>query len=299
MRSITVAADDMGMTPGITDGILRCIDHGHVGSVSVLANGWDFARAARELRARPWVQVGVHVNLVEGVPISPPDSIPLLIGADGRFSASFASLWLRGVIGGPRRRRALAAQVEREARAQIERVRAALREDRPLHLDSHRHMHMVPFVFEVFLRLALEHRLRSLRLVREPAFIHAGPGALRAYLGAGIVKHVVLNALARRCLPQLQARGLAHCDYLIGVLFTGRMTAAVARDALAAIGRRAGPAATVEVLFHPGRATEHERQHWSRDPALAAYYCSPERDSEAEQIARLRPLVGFAPAPSA
>jgi predicted glycoside hydrolase/deacetylase ChbG (UPF0249 family) len=299
MRSISIAADDLGLTPGITDGILRCVDRGHVGSVSLLANGWDFARAASELRARPWVQVGVHVNLVEGVPISPPDSIPLLVGPDGHFSASFASLWLRQIMAAPRRRRALAAQVEREARAQIERVRAAVGEDRSLHLDSHRHIHMVPFVFEVFLRLALEQRLRFLRLVREPAFIHVGPGALRAYLGAGIVKHVVLNGLARRSLPQLRASGMAHCDYLVGVLFTGHMTAEVARDALAEIARRAGSAARVEVLFHPGRATEHERRLWSRAPDLAAYYCSPDRDREAEQVARLRPLLGLPRAASA
>jgi len=152
MTVVVITADDIGMTRGITDGILRCVDRGAVDSVSLLANGRDFEHAASELRRRPQVRVGVHVNLVEGAPLSAPASVALLVGPCGRFTQSFGSLWLHGLKRRSRQREELAAQIEQETRAQIKAVRAAVG-GRPLHIDSHRHVHMIPWVLDIYIRL--------------------------------------------------------------------------------------------------------------------------------------------------
>lgn len=288
MTKIIVSADDIGMTPGVTDGILRCVDDDLLTNVSIIANGWDFDRAAAELRKRPRVRVTVHANLVEGSPISPPESVPRLIGRDGRFQTSFVSFLLRNITSTPRIRRDLAAQVEREVRAQIERVRDALGEDRPLHLDSHQHVHMVPFIFEIFLRLATDLNLHYLRLVNEPLFFHGGHGAMGVYFGSGIVKHLLLKALAHYVRPQLRASGISYCGHFVGVLFTGRMTAKAADAALKALVRRGKTNETIEVLFHPGRAADGERVLWRGHAGFERFYCSPNRDIEALELRRLR-----------
>lgn len=53
--------------------------------------------------------------------------------------------------------------------AQIERVRGALR---PLHIrvDSHRYVHLLPFVFAVVMERSSAWRVREIRVVNEPLF---------------------------------------------------------------------------------------------------------------------------------
>jgi hypothetical protein len=46
-------------------------------------------------------------------------------------------------------------------------------------------------------------------------------------------------------------------------------------------------AAEVEVVFHVGRAAEDERSRWKGRESMAAFYCSPLRDSEFAEAAEL------------
>jgi predicted glycoside hydrolase/deacetylase ChbG (UPF0249 family) len=49
---IRVHADDLGVSRGVTDEILRCIDEGPVQGVSIIANGAAFDHAVTALRSR-------------------------------------------------------------------------------------------------------------------------------------------------------------------------------------------------------------------------------------------------------
>jgi predicted glycoside hydrolase/deacetylase ChbG (UPF0249 family) len=287
---VMITADDFGLSPGITDGILRCIDDGLLDSVSLVPNGADFERAAAALRERKDMHVSVHINIVEGSPVSDAAAIPRLVGANGKFRQSFVTLAYQQFAPG---RREVEKQLYQEIQAQVMRVREALGEERPIHLDSHQHVHMIPFVFDLFLHAARDFGLSRLRLSSEPLFLHFGKGAAAAYLGTGIIKSLVLGTLSAVNSGKLVSSGIRGSRNFIGILFTGRMTAAAAGTALAAVTGHAGNDDPVEVTFHPGRALENERKLWSDRPDLASFYLSEKRNMEAVELAGLRLPPGF------
>src|SRR3954465_2374224 len=81
---LVVNADDFGMSPPISNGILRAHRDGIVTSTSLLGNCADLDQARTLLAGAPNLGVGVHLALVGGAPVSDPASVPSLIGAGGR-----------------------------------------------------------------------------------------------------------------------------------------------------------------------------------------------------------------------
>jgi predicted glycoside hydrolase/deacetylase ChbG (UPF0249 family) len=62
-RLLIINADDLGASPGINAGILEAIDARVVTSASLMVNMPAAASAAELAAARPWLSVGIHVNL--------------------------------------------------------------------------------------------------------------------------------------------------------------------------------------------------------------------------------------------
>src|SRR2546429_5819148 len=83
-RCLVVNADDFGLSPGVTDGILEAHAAGVVSSVSVLVNapGWAHAVAALP-GAGSTLGAGLHLNLTAGEPVSSGGS--LVHPPTGRF----------------------------------------------------------------------------------------------------------------------------------------------------------------------------------------------------------------------
>lgn len=139
---LIVNADDLGRTIGINQGIFEAHARGIVTSATLMVSYPAAEAAARELHAYPDLGVGLHVQLTGGRPLTDPESIPSLVGADGRFPAKpegHGELRLEEVL----------VEVE----AQLARF-SALVGGTPTHLDSHHHSHRLPVVTEALARVA-------------------------------------------------------------------------------------------------------------------------------------------------
>jgi predicted glycoside hydrolase/deacetylase ChbG (UPF0249 family) len=146
-RYLIVTADDVGIHRGMTEGAIRAHREGIVTACSVVANGRDFENAVARLRDTPSLEVGVHLSLVEEQPLTN-------IRAPQKYT-SFVPLYLARVI--------TIADIERELRAQIERVLATGL--RVTHVNGHQHLHVLPRVFAVVARLAREYAIPYVRIV--------------------------------------------------------------------------------------------------------------------------------------
>jgi len=80
-RRLIVNADDFGLTPGVSAGILSAHHHGIVTSTTLLATAAIDPEQLAALRDSG-LGVGIHVNLTLGRPLSNGRS---LVDADGRF----------------------------------------------------------------------------------------------------------------------------------------------------------------------------------------------------------------------
>jgi chitin disaccharide deacetylase len=139
IRRLIVNADDFGLAPGVSAGILAAHRHGIVSSTTLLATATIDADAVRALRDSA-LGVGLHVNLTLGRPLSRGRS---LVGTDGRFVRDVRHAAAR----------ANAADVEREVAAQIEKFESLVRRA-PTHLDTHHHVGLLAPVAEVVLDAA-------------------------------------------------------------------------------------------------------------------------------------------------
>jgi predicted glycoside hydrolase/deacetylase ChbG (UPF0249 family) len=230
-RILVVNADDVGLHPRLTDGALAAHDTGIVTSCSVVATGAGFADAAARLRARPTLDVGVHLSLTGGAPLSPPREVASLVDGSGRFLPGWPALAWRAFGG-----RLRSDEVERELERQIERaLEAGLAVS---HLDGHHHLHVLPGVVEVVIALAAELEIPFVRCPVEGDPWRAGP--LRG------MSLTVLSGFGRRAAARMRAAGLRHADRTLGIARAGRLDMPELRWL---VGRVEG---VCELVCHPG-----------------------------------------------
>jgi predicted glycoside hydrolase/deacetylase ChbG (UPF0249 family) len=281
-------ADDMGATVAMSRRIADAWQRGLLDGFSVMGNGDgldELARAFDENHGRS-LRLAAHLNLSEGRPLMPPEAVPMLVGAHNHLRHTFGSLLALWLKSSQENRRRLLQQVEAEWRAQLRHVVTVARGRRVNALDSHIHLHMLPFLFPVAVQLAREHEIEEVRVTAEPFHLSAQwRDSIALGFAVNLVKHVVLRHCARRAANHLRGTGVRGPDCLIGVLYTGRMSADAARAGLAA-ARRAG-ASTVELLFHIGRADQGEKERWVGNSAVGAFPLSAERDREFAELIRL------------
>lgn len=284
VRRLLLHADDFGATPHGNGMILRGIDEGCLNSVSLMATGHAFDGAVEALAARPGVAVAAHLNLWEGRPVSSPEAVPDLVTTQGRFRHGFVSLWRACCGGDADRRDALLSQIRTEYAAQWNRIRRALPPGTPLALDSHVHFHLIPPLFRIASDLLAQDPYPDyIRHVREPWWVYSvSPGHVLSFCNANPVKHMLLRHLSGKAEAVSRAQGQVWPDVFLGVLYTGRMTAPVARGLLrklAGTGFR-----FAQVLFHPGGASEGEEALWEGQVDALAPMRSPMRERELEAV---------------
>lgn len=267
-RLLVVNGDDFGLTPGVNAGILDAHRKGVLSSASVLAAGPALAAALEQVRRTPTLGIGCHLALVDGQPVLPPSRVPTLVGEDGRFRPTW-----RALIGDCFRRRVALDEVERELAAQIDRLRSE--GVRVTHLDSHKHVHTYPPLFEIVARLATRFEIRVVRVPLElPAVRLVAGNFLDRVARRQAIENVALAPWARRARRLLARHGLPPPPHFFGRVHTGLLTEAVLQKIMAPL-----PEGVSELMTHPGYADEHLARLRTRlraaRAAEAALLCAP------------------------
>ncbi|HNB52559.1 MAG TPA: ChbG/HpnK family deacetylase [Anaerolineales bacterium] len=158
--SLIINADDFGWTDGHNRAVEQAHREGILNSASLMTTTSGFAEALQILARSPELRVGVHLTLNETPPALSSAQLPALTGSDGQFHDSIRAivqLWGAGKL----RKEIILA----EWRAQLE---LALRAGVPVsRLDSHKHVHLFPPLWDAFLVLAQEYKIPYIRLPLE------------------------------------------------------------------------------------------------------------------------------------
>lgn len=260
MKKIIINADDFGLCAPVNEGIILAHRRGILTSATLMTNTPGFEQAVALARENPALGVGVHLNIVRGRPLSPPEEIPTLVGPDGRFPAGAGRILLKLAAG-----RIRPVEIERELRAQVEKARAT---GLPLtHLDSEKHMHAVPVVFEIVLRLGREYGFRRVRFIREYGFSRHPAQSLKA---------AFLSLCCARMRRRVRAAGFVITDSFYGICNSGRMSAARLRR----IFRRVGEG-TAEIGVHPGFRNP---ELFAVEAEVGRYYINAFREGELQAL---------------
>jgi predicted glycoside hydrolase/deacetylase ChbG (UPF0249 family) len=181
--------------------------------------------------------------------------VPSLVNDAGEFEGGPDGLLLKIATRGLSLR-----EVELEWSAQIAKVRDAGIE--PTHLDGHKHVHMLPGLFEIALRLAKRQGIGAIRVSHEASSLRSAlsTGERRA---AVVLKQGVqargLKLLARNAREQAERAGMSTADYFCGIAQTGELT----KEGVARLLRNL-PEGTTELMCHPGYADDALRKTATR-----------------------------------
>ena len=240
---LIVNADDYGYFRCVSKGILKAAGHGIVTATGVLVNAPHFTEQAAMLRDCDVLDVGVHLNLTEGMPLT-SELRRGLSRWSGRFPQKFAMAGaiLSGAI--------KTEDISREWQAQIERC---LDNGLPVKfLNSHEHMHMLPPLFPVVKVLAKHHHIQHIRF--PTSRLGGGPSNGSLFRGA-VIK--VLGTISRRRADTRTAR-------FLGMEASGKLDLPYLERSLS----RLGAGEIYELMCHPG---EFDAQEVS-DSRLVRYH---------------------------
>jgi len=244
MKHLIVNADDFGLTENVNRGILDAHRQGIVTSTTLLANGLAFEAAAAASKRFHRLGIGVHLNLTEGMPVADASHIRTLVDVGGRLHMAPTRLWA-GIATG----QVSMSDIEFELRAQVRKViRSGIR---PTHLDGHKHVHVLPPVSEVVIRLAQEFGIPAVRCpVEQYAHATVPPRNHVVSRFSSVKQYLVgraVSKLARSFREKLARVGLLSPTYFYGLSQTGFLDARAIREILEDL-----PPGISELMCHPG-----------------------------------------------
>jgi predicted glycoside hydrolase/deacetylase ChbG (UPF0249 family) len=221
-----------------------------------MANGEAFEEAVAMARRATRLSVGVHLNLTQGVPVSPPSAVPSLVDARGRLYLTPGRLLGRLIT-----RRINLLEIELELQEQIVKVlRAGII---PTHLDGHKHVHILPGISEIVIRLAQEFGIPSVRCPLEefPMAVRLPHGprdpqtsVLKQYLVGRAV-----SWFARRFRLRLSRAELVWPAHFFALTETGFLNTKTLENILERL-----PEGVSELMCHPGYTNSHLKRTGTR-----------------------------------
>ena len=271
-------ADDYGISDKSNARIEECLAQGVLNKVSVLPNG-DLG-AFRQRLSCYGAKLSLHLNLVEGYPLSDPKEIDLLVAKDGAFRHSFVGLFFLSLSG---KRARLQKQLYKELEKQIAFWTEAMGEGVPICMDSHQHTHMIPLVFRTLMQVLGDKgvAVECIRFPAEPISPYLlTPSLYTSYTPSGVVKHWLLNVLGWINRGELKKANLDF-SYFIGVMFSGRVTEGKIKKVLPCY-RKLGEKHNkdIEIGLHPGYPEPGEALMAGCRPGFKAFYASQWRKRE-------------------
>ncbi len=177
---LIVNADDFGLNKAVNEGIMEAVNHGIVTSVSLMVNTGGFSDAMEIMRKDRMIDVGLHLNVFRGKPIS---QLNYLVDKNGNFAENILLFFIKCYLNKQR----AAREIYEEFDCQIK--RALDNGVNISHLDTEKHIHILPFILKIMIELAKKYNIAAVRfpfeknwLTRRPAIRQFGKLCFMSFL---------------------------------------------------------------------------------------------------------------------
>ena len=242
-KQVIINADDFGLSGPVNEGIIQAHKAGMLKSVSLLTNSKGLKDALEKYSDNPDLGLGLHLTLVFGKPVSPPEKVSSLLFKNDEFAIGFDNFVPKYLLG----------QIKLdEIEYEWERQRDAVSDIKIDHIDSHQHLHLLPGLFDLTIKLAKKWKVKYVRVPYENFEI-----CIRGHDNLGCS---VLNIFSWGKKRRLSAAKLKTTDNFFGSSFTGALTEDVMQILFLEI-----PEGVTEIMCHPGKkdAKLRKRYGWT------------------------------------
>jgi chitin disaccharide deacetylase len=160
MNNIIVNADDFGARASVNKAIVSLFDSGILSSTTLMANMPGFDEAVELAHQHKIIdRVGAHLVLTEGVPLTEGiKSVAYLFNREQ--GGNIRRLLIKKLFYLDKTQKTL---IYKEYSAQIEKIRSA--GIKINHIDTHQHMHDMPGIMQVLIKLIKEHKIPAMRIL--------------------------------------------------------------------------------------------------------------------------------------
>lgn len=224
---LIVNADDFGYYSCVSEGILHAHRDGIVTATGVFGNSPDLTSDVGLLQETPTLDVGVHLNMTFGGPLT--DSMrDKLADRNGQFPSKFGLLKMLMT------RKIRPADIHDEWAAQIQRC-----VDAGVHVrfvNSHEHVHMFPGLTKVVRQLADRFDIGHVRI--------PSPDPIRFWKPGTLIRDIGLSILGWNKRNRHYRSGIGF----LGMGESGRLSLAYLRRQLTNLR----PGGIFELMCHPG-----------------------------------------------
>ncbi len=223
-KFLIVNADDFGLCREISKGIIKAYSDGIVTATSVVVNGRYFKEGI-SLLEDSGIDAGIHLTFTGGEkPIS--GNIPGLIDSNGFFLKSYREVIPR-IILGRFDRNALKKELSQQVSLLLDNNISVS------HIDSHQHLHLLPGVRDIVIRLAQQFKIRWIRVTCSKGIGMKGLG---------------IDMLGRALKSKLKLQGIGFTDRFIGLEKGGYMD----ETNLSSLLKKIANNGVTELMVHPG-----------------------------------------------
>ena len=235
-RQLLVTADDFGIGPETTRGILELGAMGAITSTVMLVNS-PFAEdaVAQWKRAHSTLEIGWHPCLTMDRPVLPAEQVPTLVNAEGKFYSlgKFLFRLMRGYV----RYAELFAELSAQYRRYVDLLGMV-----PLNVNGHHHVHIFRPVRRALLELMQHQYPRPyLRRVQEPwQTLWSVPGIR--------LKRWLLSSMGSRSAFEQAEAEYPGAEWLLGITDPPHVESS---DFFVRWLKKA-PGDVVELMCHPG-----------------------------------------------
>lgn len=211
LKEIIINADDFGISEGVNRAIIEGNKNGIINSTSVMVNLLNKDKPVEDFINTSNIRFGLHLNLTNGYSISNSSEINLLVNKDRKFKNGFVKLFMLSLISP----NILKKQVEIETKAQIQKAKDL--NLKLTHIDSHRHIHMIPGLFKIIEKLAKENNIERIRIINENIFYTTKcKGGFSYLFDGGLIKYIILRTFAL-------INNYKTPTYFFSILYTGKI----------------------------------------------------------------------------
>lgn len=235
---LRIIADDLGLHESVNDGIIELLKNKHIDGASLMANGRAFDDAIAEFAEVQPRHIGLHFVLVEEAPLT-----------GIKLPKNYKSFFIKYILGLIK-----LSDVEKECKAQID--KCINKGIKPSFVNSHQHLHLLPGIIDIAVKLAKDYGIQHIRIVSEPGPL--GQGKLLRKL-----QLFVLQFLSKRAKRKIKKAGLECNDFFVGFINAGNMRKSDMEKAMSLSNKY--PDKVVELGCHPGYENEdlmHKYKHW-------------------------------------
>jgi hopanoid biosynthesis associated protein HpnK len=241
MKRLIITGDDFGLSLKANEAIEEAHRQGALTTASLMVGASATVDAVERARRLPTLKVGLHLVLVDGVPLLSPREIPDLVDEKGLFSPHLVRSGINFFM-----RPEVKKQLEAEMDAQFGAFyKTGLYLD---HVNTHHHLHLHPTLSCILLKVGKKYGMRAVRLPYEPLIPswRASRNAFFQRLTTSLFLLPWITFLRKR----LKHENVHSNQFLFGMNDSSRMDLDLFLCFLQHL-----PQGVTEIYFHPGDNT--------------------------------------------